>query len=614
MSIGSIAQAAAPARGAPLQDVLFASLVGAVLFGGVLVIGALYVAGRLPLLDRLSERVERASGLPGWAAVPFELAGASLAAAVFGFYWDVSWHIDRGRDPGPFANPAHWFIFIGLGGIALAGAVSVLLGSNKPPATAVRIGRRLCSPIGGLLLLLSGGVALLGFPLDDVWHRLFGQDVTLWGPTHIQMIAGASLATLALLVLESEARRTVGTDALMRGPMRARWIVGTAGFLVGLSTLQAEFDFGVPQFRQLFHPILIMLAAGIALVAVRIRGGRGSALGAAVGFLAIRGVLTLLIGPGLGRSVLHFPLYLPEAVLVELVALRIPRERPLRLALTAGVLIGTVGLAAEWGWSHLFMPLPWHLSLLPEAAIFGLAAAVAGSVVGALVGRALAEDRIRSSRIPVAPVVAVTAAILICLAYPLPMTADPTHRATVTLQTVTPFPHRTMTATVHLDPPGLADHADWFNVTAWQGARHGDGGLVISDLEPVAPGVYHTTEPFPVDGEWKALIRLETGNALEVVPVYMPLDPAIPANLIPATPRFTRHFVRDKTALQREAAGGSSGLQLAAYIALALIAVSWLAAFGWGLRRLRLTSENAPEIAPWTPPEPSPYTVRSASG
>ncbi len=38
------------------------------------------------------------------------------------------------------------------------------------------------------------------------------------------------------------------------------------GFLVALSTFQAEFDFGVPQFRAIFQPILIMLAAGIGLV------------------------------------------------------------------------------------------------------------------------------------------------------------------------------------------------------------------------------------------------------------------------------------------------------------------------------------------------------------
>ena len=37
--------------------------------------------------------------------------------------------------------------------------------------------------------------------------------------------------------------------------------------MIGLSTFQAEFDFGVPQFQLVFQPMLIMLAAGVGLVA-----------------------------------------------------------------------------------------------------------------------------------------------------------------------------------------------------------------------------------------------------------------------------------------------------------------------------------------------------------
>ena len=48
------------------------------------------------------------------------------------------------------------------------------------------------------------------------------------------------------------------------------------GFLIGLSTFQAEFDFGVPQFDFLFQPMLIALAASIGLVSARLWGGRGA--------------------------------------------------------------------------------------------------------------------------------------------------------------------------------------------------------------------------------------------------------------------------------------------------------------------------------------------------
>ena len=581
----------APAGGAPIQDVIFASGLAVVLLAIVAGLGLLYVRGRLRVLDRLADASERRTGQPAWAIIPFAVATVSLLSAVFGFYWDVSWHIDRGRDPGPFANPAHYWIFVGLCGIALAGALSVLLGSRKPSSTSVRIGKRLVAPVGGILLVLSGGIALAGFPLDDIWHRLFGQDVTLWGPTHIQMIAGASLATLALFVLQVEAVRTTGRRPSMQ---KLWWVLGGGSFLVGLSTLQREFDYGVPQFRQLYHPVLIMLAAGIGLVAVRLLAGRGSAIGSVLVFFAIRGTLTLLISVGLGRSLLHFPLYIPEALLVELVALRVSVARPMRFALTSGALIGTVGLAAEWWWSHAFMPLPWHASLLPEGAVFGLAAAMGGATIGMLIGRALSDEGVRWSRVPLRVVAAAWAVALVCIALPLPMTARPSQTATVATRTVVPFPNDEVMLTVRLHPADAAANADWFTVTSWQGAQGTSGGLVISNLTPAGRGLFRTEKPVPVGGQWKTLIRLERGDELQVVPVYMPLDPAIPAPLVPAFPHFTRHFVRDKKQLQREATGGSVGLQRTAYAAIGLLAMFWVSLFGWGLRRLRVTREAEP--------------------
>jgi len=49
--------------------------------------------------------------------LPVLVFTTSIICALFGFIWDVSWHIGNGRDPGPLANPAHYFIIIGLFGI-----------------------------------------------------------------------------------------------------------------------------------------------------------------------------------------------------------------------------------------------------------------------------------------------------------------------------------------------------------------------------------------------------------------------------------------------------------------------------------------------------------------
>jgi hypothetical protein len=591
----------APARGFPPGQVIPASIVAILLTVGVVLGAVRYRQGRFAALERLANRSEQATGLPKWAALPIGMTTLSLLIAVFGFYWDVAWHIDKGRDDGPLSTPAHYPIIIGLLGIAIAGVTSLTLDTDDHPhgLRLPRIGR---VSIGGALLTLCGLVALAGFPLDDVWHTLFGQDVTLWGPTHIQMIGGASLATIAAWILREEgARRApdLHRNALDRPGFAGRatraadYAVG-GSVLIGLSTLQGEFDFGVPQFRAVYHPILIMLAAGIALVAARIRSGRGGALMAVLVFLAVRGGLTLLIGPVLGRTTLHFPLYLAEALLVELVAFVIPVARQVTFGLVSGVLIGTIGLAAEWGWSHVWMPLPWRSALWPTAAILGFVAAVAGGALGGMMGRALLPPGAARQRTPrlVAPIA--WAGALATIAIAMPMTAHPDYKATVSLTEVDHAPQRSVMATVRLDPPQAADKATWFNLTSWQG---GNGmfhsqivGQWVVPMRKVADGVYQSTKPVPVYGKWKTLLRLATVGSLQALPVYMPADPAIPAKAVPASAQFTRAFVADKKVLQREAVGGSNTLQRIAYALLALIGLVWVAGIALGMRRLDRTA------------------------
>ena len=142
-----------------------------------------------------------------------------------------------------------------------------------------------------------------------------------------------------------------------------------------------------------YGPILVMLAAGVGLVATRIWLGRGAALGAVAFFLLVRGVVSVIVGPVFGQTTPHFALFIVEALAVETVFLALPRARPLTLGLWSGLAIGTFGLAAEWAWTNVWMPIPWNADLLPEGAVLGLLAAVAGSLVGAWVGERLALRR-----------------------------------------------------------------------------------------------------------------------------------------------------------------------------------------------------------------------------
>ena len=122
-------------------------------------------------------------------------------------YWDIALHINVGRDEGPLANPAHYLILVGLFGIFAAGCIAVgLPKGEKPTPSAVRITEGWYAPVGAILIALAGGYALIGFPLDDMWHRLFGQDVTLWGPTHLMLIGGAAMTLIGQAILLREGR------------------------------------------------------------------------------------------------------------------------------------------------------------------------------------------------------------------------------------------------------------------------------------------------------------------------------------------------------------------------------------------------------------------------
>ena len=120
------------------------------------------------------------------------------------------------------------------------------------------------------------------------------------------------------------------------------------------------------------------------------------------------------------------------------------------------------------------------------------------------------------------------------------------------------------------------------NVTAWQG-----GGSVIDPLEKVAPGVYRTTEPIPVYGGWKSTLRIQQGDALVSMPLFMPEDEAIPA---PEVAREGELHPRVPIGQERPPARGEAGRVGRAHpdrvSHRAAIALSLIALISWSLLRV----------------------------
>ncbi|MEV5572270.1 hypothetical protein AB0L06_19670 [Spirillospora sp. NPDC052269] len=594
-----LAQQDRPAGGAALDQVVIASGAGAALAAVLLLLGWGHRSGRLTWLTRAAALSERGTGrgLPGWAALPSSVALLSLLTALLGMYWDISLHISHGRDVGPLANIAHYPILFGLFGIFTAGVIAVVLPlpGERPGVAAVRITRTWHAPTGGVLLAGAGFYALLGFPLDDVWHRIFGQDVTLWGPTHLMLIGGAGLSLVAMMILEREGRRArAATDPDgPRPPAWTQWIrrgMTSGGLLVGLSVFQAEYDFGVPQFRLVHQPLLIAVAAGCALVSARLWVGRGGALFAVAFYMLVRGGVSVAVAGVIGELWAAVPLYFAEALCVELAALVLAR-RPLALGVVSGLLIGTAGFAAEFAWTHVAFRLPWTGDIAVEGTLMAVVGGVAGGVCGALLaeglegrlpGRPTASRRARRNlarALFAGSLAAFAAALVNCQIYSVPRGET----ATLTLTGVHGTgADRTADVRVELTPRDGVDHPSWVDITAWQGK-----GLHVDRLVRDAPGVYHTSVPAPIGGQWKTLVRVHDGRELAGVPVYLPHDKAINAPEMPAQPHVTRAVTGERHILQRELKTGLPPWLWAACSTVVLACtLALLIALGWGVARI----------------------------
>ena len=159
-----------------------------------------------------------------------------------------------------------------------------------------------------------------------------------------------------------------------------------------------------------------------------------------------------------------------------------------------------------------------------------------------------------------------------------------------------PRGQRMVSADVQINPPDLvSDHPDWLTILSWQGKMQNDRGLQIDRLKKVGPGHYVSTQPIPVWGEWKTLLRVQDGRTLTAVPIWAPADEAIPVPEIPAQATSTRPFVLEVTILQRERDPGvPAWLFTAGGIVVLVFTLIVITALTWGAGRIN-AADNAPK-------------------
>lgn len=521
---------------------------------------------------RISTAMEDITGYPGWAMAGALSGLLVLAVAALGLYWDVAYHIDFGRD-NQLMTPSHTMILLGLGGMVYAAVIAVIFATNDRTSVGFGFaGMRI--PYSAVMLAVLGFGGAAAFPLDELWHQAYGIDVTLWSPTHLQLVAGGGLGPIAVLLMLLEGRSQASPRAL------GRIIEATAGgaVLVGLSTFQGEFDFGVPQFQALYLPVLFAVVMGFGLVLVRMALGRGGALTSVVAFIVLRISLALLVGGALNHTTPRFPLYLVGAVCVEVVAYVLGTDRTLRFALVAGAAAGTIGLAGEMafvdasGWfdvdpTAMFLP----------ALVICLVAATAAAVLGAGLGRAWRPSGDGSSTpMPLAALAVAGLAVIVALALPLPRNVGKVD-GVIRLEPAGDLAK----VAVDVTPADAADDATAFGVMSWQG-----GGRVWAELEKAGPGKWVTTKAVPITGSWKSMVSLQRSDEVMAAPIYLPADAEIGASAVPALPERSTPFVRNTEILLREAKDGPGWPALLAYSGVALVVAVWIGLFAFTGRRL----------------------------
>ncbi|MDQ4133160.1 MAG: hypothetical protein M3179_08155 [Actinomycetota bacterium] len=530
---------------------------------------------------RISNSLERATGYPGWAMACGLTGLLMLGTAAIGLYWDVGYHVNYGRDQQLF-TPSHTMIVIGLGGLAFAGIIGIVFASLDRAPVGFSVGP-VRIPWSALAITAMGIGGVAAFPLDAMWHEAYGIDVTLWSPSHLQLLGGGGLATITLWLMLREA-----------GPARPTLlgrVIRTTYFgavLTGLTIFQGEFDFGVPQFQVLYLPILIALAGAFTLVLARVAMGPWGAVKTVFAFVIIRSAIALLVGGPFNMTVPVFPLYAVAALSIEGVAYVLGTRQRLRFALVGGLVAGTVGVASDMVWLSALHDVTPTTNGLAKAALFALLAGVAAGVLGGALSRPVAGTGVPGLVAGVAGVV-----VLGVLWYPLPRNVGDV-RATVRL---TPVGDRA-TVEVQLDPPDAADSATAFGLMSWQG-----GGQVGAAMDEIGPGLYRSSRPVPVTGTWKSVVGLQRGDEVMAVPVYLPADPEIGAPEIPAVPERTERFVRNTKLLLREQRPGDQDVAMLAYGGLALIVAIWIGLFSLAAAKAPVLDddEDLPEAQPHTP-------------
>ena len=255
-----------------------------------------------------------------WALLAAKLVGG------WGVGWDIRWHLVIGRDSFWIAPHVMTYASVVVVCAISLGVLVVETWRREPVARPDSVSIAGLRGTRGFQLTWWGmAIVILAAPVDDLWHRLFGLDVTLWSPPHLLGLAGSQVGNLGglLIALELYERGWKRQLALATSGV---FLLGTFYIVVDQSVQTAFLRGGIFFFT---YPVLGSLAFTFALILVtRIAESRAAPATLAVGALLVQ-ISILLVGdvgfaileptPGIAEAIAADPMS-PVAIAHEMAA------------------------------------------------------------------------------------------------------------------------------------------------------------------------------------------------------------------------------------------------------------------------------------------------------
>lgn len=339
----------------------------------------------------------------------------SKVIAGWGVQWDIQWHVLIGRDS--FWIPPHVMTYAGVSGAVLLSFGMLALETWRGTGTVRVLG--LSGSRGFHLAAWGMAVTVLAAPIDDLWHRLFGIDVTLWSPPHLMGILGVVINGWACLTIAREVYPAGGWTRFAAMVVTGAGLYGSIHLTVDPAFRLAYLYGGVRFYSfailgALLLPLALVPAARlsenrwapvVALVIVALVGMAGLRI-ARAGFdlvqpvsvieeeiakdptspIAVANITARKNGFPPGR-VGGLPLLIMGLIPVVAMSLLDARRRPAMATVAFGLLLFIVG-----GWRIAGLPAlaPMTPGLGPTLVAFALTAGTA--LLGGLAARRLADS------------------------------------------------------------------------------------------------------------------------------------------------------------------------------------------------------------------------------